>query len=70
MQARRLPAVAVISVIQQAFTDLTRKHLSGLASQISLAARACASAADVSMLQEAAGEAHLKAVWEAPRLYL
>ena len=74
VQARGIPAVAVVSVVHQAFTDITRKTLSGLAFQISSAARVCGSHADGSNLHKflhgAALEAQLQAPWDAPRVYL
>jgi hypothetical protein len=70
VQARRIPAVAIINVIERAFTDVTRKHLSMLSSQVSLAAKACASNVEVRILHEAACEAQLRAPWDASRVYL
>lgn len=73
-EARGIPAVAVVSVVHQAFTDITRKGLSGLAFQMSSTARACGSQADGSHLHQllhgAALEAPLQAPWDAPRVYL
>lgn len=70
VQARGIPAVAVVSIAHQAFAAVTRKHLLALASKIALAVEACAPELGVTILQQAACEAPLRSPWEAPRVYL